>query len=81
MYHAGYIAFRFIRKAEEQQGCLPHLCKVIMFNPNLICGEKVNNRTAVAGLKEPEKQESFTEVNVSYSTQILPLVFLKSTGL
>lgn len=52
MYHAGYITFRFIRKAEEQQGCLLHLCKVIMFNPNLMCGAKANNRSAVAGLKE-----------------------------
>lgn len=51
-YHAGYIAFRFIRKAEEQQGYLPHLCKVIMFNLNILCGEKANNRTAVPAIKE-----------------------------
>lgn len=55
MYHAGYIAFRFIRKVEEQQGCLPHLCKVTMFNPNLICGKKTNSRTAVASTKEAWK--------------------------
>lgn len=55
IYHAGYIAFRFIRKAEKQQGCLPQLYKVIMFNPNLICGEKANNSTAVAGIREAWK--------------------------
>lgn len=52
MYLAGYITFIFIRKAEDQQGCLPRLCKAITFNLNLICGEKANNRAAVAGIKE-----------------------------
>lgn len=52
-----------------------------MFNLYPACGEKASKRSAVAGAGKAGKEESFTEVNFTYSMQPSPLMFLKNTGL